>query len=248
MTICTGRRRVASRRARVTGLVVVAVAALGGASGAIAAGSSGSASSAGSAGEKTIARAINLRSADVPGFRPQPSAGGGADPVGARIASCQGGAGSGTHPGAVDASSPYFAKSAGLQELQVQSIVEIERSPSIVQSDLVLARGGRARACLSQALNGLKFSVQGIQVRITHVRVTALAVPAPGANGSFGIRMKLSITTLGLSVPMTADIIGVGVGRDELSLATTGIAEGFPGRTERRLTSLLVSRALAKPH
>jgi hypothetical protein len=221
------------------GLVAVAVAALGGASGAIAAGSSG---------EKTIARAINLRSADVPGFSAQRSGGGGADPVSARIASCQGGTGSGTHPGAVDASSPYFAKSAGLQDLQVQSIVEIERSPSIVQSDLVQARGGRARACLRQAFNGLKFSVQGIQVRITHVGVTALAVPAGGANGSFGIRMKLSITTLGLSVPMTADIIGVGVGRDELSLLTTAVAEGFPGGTERRLTSLLVSRALAKPH
>jgi hypothetical protein len=219
-------------------MVAVAVGALGGASGAIAAGSSG---------EKTIARAINLRSADVPGFSSQRS-GGGADPVGAGIASCQGATGSGTHPGAVDASSPYFVKSAGLQDLQVQSIVEIERSPSIVQSDLVQARSGHDRACLRQAFTGLKFSVQGIQVRITHVRVTALAVPAPGANGSFGIRMKLSITAQTVSVPMTADIIGVGVGRDELTLATTGIAEGFPGRTERRLTSLLVSRALAKPH
>ncbi|HWF26746.1 MAG TPA: hypothetical protein VG275_14915 [Solirubrobacteraceae bacterium] len=222
------------------GLIAVALAGLAGASGAIAAGSSG---------EKTIARAINLRLADVPGFSAQHSGGGGAaDPVGARIASCQGAAGSGTHPGAVDASSPYFAKSAGLQDLQAQSIVEIERSPSIVQSDLVQARGARARACLRQAFNGLKFSVQGLQVRITHARVTALGVPAPGANGSFGIRMKLSITTLGLSVPMTADIIGVGVGRDELTLLTTAIAEGFPAQTERRLTSLLVSRARANPH
>lgn len=43
-------------------------------------------------------------------------------------------------------------------------------------------------------------------------------------------------------------MIGIAVGRDEISLLAEGTDRKFPRKTERQLTQLLVSRALALPH
>ena len=43
-------------------------------------------------------------------------------------------------------------------------------------------------------------------------------------------------------------MIGVAVGRDEISLIAGGTDEKFPRNTEQQLSQLLVSRALALPH
>jgi len=85
-------------------------------------------------------------------------------------------------------------------------------------------------------------------VTITGVGVTPLPVAPGGTDSGFGIRMKMSISSRGVSVPFNMDILSFGVGRDEISLLVAGVAESFPHQTEQRLSSLLVNRALANPH
>jgi hypothetical protein len=83
---------------------------------------------------------------------------------------------------------------------------------------------------------------------ITGVRVTPLRVTISGTDGSFGLRMRAAVSTGSVRIPFSADMIGVAVRRDEISVITGGTDATFLRRTEQWLSQLLVSRALALPH
>jgi len=206
------------------------------------------AAGAGSSGRLAIARAINLRAADVPDFTAQPGGSSGGSPFGPQINSTCSGLVATGHRKATDASSPLFASSSGLQSEQVQSQVEIERSRRVVTHDLAVGRSRHTRVCIEDVLQGLTFTEQGTQVTFKNVRVTPLRVDISGANGTFGLRVRATISALSIGIPIDIDLIGAAVGRDEISLTTAGIDRGVPRKTDQRLTQLMVSRALALPH
>jgi len=137
---------------------------------------------------------------------------------------------------------------SGFGSEQVQSAVEIERSRDVVRHDLAVARSRHTRVCIAQVLESLTFTEQGTQVTITQVSVRPFRVSASGTTGSFGLRVHATVSALGIEVPFTVDEVGVAVGRDEITLTTEGVDQRFPRKTERRLTQLLVGRALALPH
>jgi hypothetical protein len=211
----------------------------------------GSPVAAGSTSPRAIAEAINLRASDVPAFSPQRSGNNSASsPLDARVKrSCAAlEAGQAKHGYAVNTNSPMFVSASGVGEEEVQSAVAIEPSRRVVARDLALVRAPRLRDCLRNALEGLTFSIGGVSESITHVRVARLPVAATGADGGYGLRVVMFISALFVSVPVTLDVSEFAVGRDEISLVTGAVAESFPRQTERQLSSLLVSRALAQPH
>jgi hypothetical protein len=206
------------------------------------------AAGAGSPGQLAIARAINLRAADLPGFTSHPGGGNGASPFGSQINStCSGLVGAGQHRRTAHAGSPLFMSTSGLRSEEVQSAVEIEHSRRVVRHDLAVGRSKHTRVCIASVLGALKFTEQGTQFTITNVRVTPLRVVIPGTNGSFGLRINAAVSGVSISIPFTIDMIGIAVGRDEISLTAEGTDRRFPRKTEHRLTQLLVSRALALP-
>jgi hypothetical protein len=58
----------------------------------------------------------------------------------------------------------------------------------------------------------------------------------------------MSMTAAGLTVPVSIDVLGYAVGRDELALTTFVVGRTFSTQTEQELSSLLISRALTNPH
>jgi hypothetical protein len=201
-----------------------------------------------SSGQLAIARAINLRASDVPGFSAHPGPHPTGSPFGAQInAMCSGVVG-GKRRRTAQASSPVFQSSTGLMVRMVQSDVQIERSRSTVTHDLAVARSKHTRVCITRVLQGLILNEQGTLFTVTDVRVTPLHVAIPGTNGSFGLRIKAVVLAPPVRIPFSVDLIGLAVGRDEISLTAEGVDEVFPHKTEKLLSQLLVNRALALPH
>jgi hypothetical protein len=225
-------------RRRATGVAagMVIVALLGAASFAVAANSSR---------EKAIARAINLRASDVPGFSP-------AHVVALRARAkkiCPGLTQFAGPRGAASARSPVFSSSPGQES--ADSRVAIERSRRVAMRGAALARTGRIRACLKRELEASSFKPgHGLPpVRYTRVRVKPLRLNAAGTDGGFGIRVRMVVYFGSRGEKDTSDIIGFAVGSDEIGLFASREGGGtFPRRTEWRLSSALVNRALANPH
>jgi hypothetical protein len=200
----------------------------------------------GTSRDLAIAQAINLRASDLPGFSPEPSQPNPAsNELQARARHCPGIQGLGQHSDEVKAESSQFQAGPS----QVGSEAAIERSSGIVASDFALLRTGRIQSCLRQMFEGLSVPASnGILITVSGVQLTSLTPPATGAHQSFGLRMAMTFSALGRSVPFTMDILGFGVGRDEVSLSTFSVEQPFPARTEQQLSKLLVARALAHPH
>lgn len=205
----------------------------------------------GTSPQLAIARAINLRPSDVPGFIVLAATHNSrADSeINARAQRCPGVQGLGHTRAQAEASSPEFKAGAGLTALQVKSEAAIESSRSAVARDLALIRTGRAQACLTQALNGVTIPTSnGTPLTITDVHVLPMSLPANGAEDSFALRISTHMNILGHSIPFTMDLLGYAVGRDELSLITYALAQPFPAAAEQHLSALLISRALTHPH
>lgn len=199
-----------------------------------------------SSAELAIARAINLKAGDVPGFTvevSQPNAAG--KELAARAQNCPGAQGLGQHKGEVNASSPQFQSGPW----QIGSEVAIERSSGTVASDFALLRSGQVHSCLKQVFDGLTIPASnGLVVKVSAVKVTSLAPPVTSASDRAGLRIAMTLSALGRAAPFTMDVLGFGVGRDEVSLTTFAVGQPFPAQTEQSLSALLVSRALARPH
>ena len=93
-----------------------------------------------------------------------------------------------------------------------------------------MGRSKHTRVCIASVLGALKFTEQGTQFTITKVRVTPLRVVIPGANGSFGLRIHAAVSGVSISIPFTIDMIGIAVGRDEISLTAEGTDRRFPAK------------------
>jgi hypothetical protein len=204
----------------------------------------------GGSSERAIAQAINLRASDVPGFAAQSHSQGTAtgSEINSRLKSCVGNWSS-HHPGSLDVDSPLFKSGAGRATEEVQSSVTVQRSRGLVARDLAFIKGGRIQGCVGQAFKGIVIPTSsGVPVTITSAQVGTLTTAVAGSDGSFGMRVIMTLEALGRTVPVSLDLYGYAVGRDELSLMTLAIGRDFPAQSERQLSQLLVTRSLAHPH
>ena len=210
-----------------------------------------------------IARAINVRQSDLPGFTIEPNANAtfGGQPQ-QRFNRCVGFGTTllayvrnGSDLAAQAAiSSPHFTDGSGLQSESVSSAVAIEGSHTVVAHELAQARsqlaGHRVDDCLDQALDHVTYHYpDGMSIALGDVGVSPVPSPAGGTDGEVAIELEMTLTaSTGATVPIYMDMFGFGVGRDALSLLTFGIQDPFPFATDLRLASLMVSRATQLPH
>jgi hypothetical protein len=191
-----------------------------------------------------VAKAINLRPGDLPGYSPKPN------PVTAqtiqqdkKFNTCDRGVQDSTALTVLP--SPLFRNASTV----IVSEVEVMPSAALVTKDLAAVTSARGLSCFnSQAV--ATFTAGGLPKHETvTARSTLLSLPAIGSLHPFGVRtISFLHTSSGgteVTVPLYADEIGVGDGQLELVVTDVPL-QGIPSSAlEDRLLALLVARARA---
>jgi hypothetical protein len=194
---------------------------------------------------RAFARAVNLRTGDLPGFKTgSVSKTTAADKkMSAQVASCAGGVNPSRSLIQVD--SPDLTAKSGIAQADVSSEVEVLPSAALVAKDLAAATSSRGKACLERALNK-EFAAMKIKgVTFGRVTVATTTLPAVGASGSFALRFTVSAKIHGTKIPYYADFLGFTLGPAEVTLSALGFAEPVSSKDELGLFSVLLRRAEA---
>ncbi len=209
-------------------------------------GTTGPASARAKRAAGALAGAINLRAADVPGFRAateREHETAAEKRLEHELLRCIGGPGAKSQ--LAEVSSPQFERLTRLRAQGAQSGVTVQRTPALAASELQGIRGPRVRACLTHYLELLLAGREHRVERIAPVSISEGTPPAAGAAGSFDLRIRTAIVVRGIPVPTYFDILGFVAGPAEVTLFTEGLPKPFPAATEERLYSLLLARAKA---
>lgn len=196
--------------------------------------------------EEAIAAAINLKSADLPGFAASSSTSSLGASFAGSAARCDP-AVFVVHAGAVGASSPDFSKSTSTEFDQVSSDVTIERTRTLVAEDLAAVRNPRLVVCLVSAVNGYSGTVSGHTVRAIDAHGSDVPFSVPGSDGAFDLRVQYAYN-FAPELPFYIDLRVITIGRDELELETVTSLKTFATTTAAQLATLLFRRAVAHPH
>ncbi len=193
-----------------------------------------------------FARAVNLTSADVPGFTasakhqhdsPREKA------LERQMLRCAGVAGPAKAVFA-EGSKDFELKHAIL-DFSVSSEVSVQPGTTQADKGLSAIRGARARGCFSRYLEQ-SFSAQRIKgATLGPVSIQSGTPPAPGTSGSFGWRVTATFVLRGASIPIYLDFLGFTVGPSEVTLLSTGLLRPFPAAVQQQLFTTLLSRAKA---
>jgi hypothetical protein len=193
---------------------------------------------------RAFAAAVNLKASDLPGFHPssehehRSAAEKRLEP---ELAKCVGSAGPKRE--ATEVSSKSYERGSSIITQSVSSQVSVARTSALAARELASIRGGRLESCLAHYLNQLLASTNLHGAKIGPVSTKHGSPPAPGADGSFGLRFIETVTLHGLRIPFYVDILGFVKGRAEVSLFTFGVLRAFPAALEEQLFSLLLERA-----
>jgi hypothetical protein len=185
------------------------------------------------------AKAVNLEPTDLPGMSVQSSEDDAPPgPLGGEAARCAGA----VNPNLMVARIRSANFSGAAHEL-IRSEVIVWPSAALATRDRVVGRSRRALLC-AQRLISREFAQRiGVKSHVGQARVSRLA-PLPGIPGSFGIRIETPL--LGAHTGSNyVDAVAFVHGRSSVTLYATGILRPVPAATERRLLSLLYSRAEA---
>ena len=195
-----------------------------------------------------FARAVNLSSADVPGFTPSPKREGESareKQLQSRLRQCVGPLSFG---GALAAAqSPSFRLKRTILDLGVKSEVAVAPTPQLAARELAAVRGARIRQCFSHYLDMLLEGQSKPGARRRPVSIASGTPPAPGANGSFGWRITATFAVGRIPVSLYVDILGFILGPARVTLVSSGVLRPFPAAVQQRLYALLLSRAGARP-
>jgi hypothetical protein len=193
-----------------------------------------------------LARAVNLRASDVPGFTASAKEKKQPESVSEKqlereMLKCVGVLGSDN--ALAEASSKDFKFEHGILNLSVHSEVSVASTPALAAENLAALRGKRVRACLSRYLNRFfkRSAVRGASV--SPVSILSGTPPAPGAAGSFGWRITATYTVHGIPIPFYFDILSFAYKHAEVTLFSSGLPEPFPAKAQEKLFSLLLARA-----
>jgi hypothetical protein len=195
---------------------------------------------------RAFAHAVNLRTADVPGFKVSSENGNEREAAGEKrlerkMLRCVGAAGPNRQ--LTEVSSKEFEREDGKGAQNVQSGVVVEQTSALAVKELAAVRSERGRRCFSHYLDLLFKGQKYRGVSVGPVSISQGSPPAPGTTGSFGWRITATITVHRVRVPFYADILGFVYGPAEVTLLSFGLPEPFPAATQQRLFSLLLTRA-----
>jgi hypothetical protein len=194
-----------------------------------------------------FARAVNLPSADVPGFKSSTEHHSETGTEKLRERELQSCTGTGLEAGESIAqeSSPDFKLERGILDLSVNSEVSVARTPALAAKELATIRSTHFRACLTRYLDLLFKEQDRPGTTVGPISIVQGTPPAPGAAGSFGWRITATIATRGVKLPFYQDMLGFVYGSAEVSLVSSGALRPFPAKVEQQLFSLLLERAKA---
>jgi hypothetical protein len=213
--------------------------------------SSAAVASAVTPSDRALANAVNLKLSDLPGFRLGSSSGGGVggDP-GTQFSKCFGAGSSALGSNAPTVNSPDFVKGTGLEEVSLDSTVEFA-SPAALKGEATLAKSPRFPQCVADALAALTLSAQG--AKITGGNAHAERLPSEikttaTVDSVLSMRASMTWTVRGLSFPVYMDLYMVAAGHEQITMFVLATAEPVVVASEWRLMTLMINRALAKPH
>jgi len=194
-----------------------------------------------------LARALNLRRADVPSAysasAPQSSSAG-EKAISRRLSACAGGAREADR--LAEASSDTFKRQANGLPQEVSSNVSVERSPASVQQDLTAIRSSRGVACLSRFVNSMLAGKKVPGATIGKASIAQGTPPQAHTDGSVGLRVTVPFNVHGITLRLYIDLLGFAHGPEEVTLSSLGIGEPVAAATQQRLFTLLVHRASAR--
>jgi hypothetical protein len=209
--------------------------------------------------QEAFARTVNLRAADVPELAEVKTLSRNHEtrtgPLGPAIESCDGAPGGSR--AVVGISSPHFSRSTaragfvvlGLNE-SVQSTIYFMPSAALAAREYVATASSRASSCLMRNLVHepditKRKSASAAQTFFTQFGVSSLASPLRGLP-IYWLRWSARLAGLPRRrFPFFSDYLGFAVGRVIVTLHETSAPHPFPATTERRVLSLLYSRATA---
>jgi hypothetical protein len=201
--------------------------------------------------DRALANAVNLKLSDLPGFRlgSTGGAGVGGDP-GTQFSKCFGAGSNALGSNAPTVNSPDFVKGAGFEEVSLDSTVEFA-SPAALTSEATLAKSPRFPQCVADALAALTLSARG--AKITGGDPHAERLPSEikttaTVDSMLSMRASMTWTVRGLSFPVYMDLYLVAVGHEQITMFVLATAEPVVVASEWRLMTLMINRALAKPH
>lgn len=191
-----------------------------------------------------LAKALNLRASDLPGFGSNAQ---GKHPTATEAAlertlrACMGGAGSDT---LAEASSAAFQDRSQGVHLSVSSTVTVAKSTARAQAQLRAMRSNQARGCLRSFVGKLL----GAQSRSGAATAKLVSIAkgdpsAPGTSGGFGWRITGGFVAGAVRVPFFIDLLGFVYGQANVTLLNVGLPIPFPAVAERQLFALLLARA-----
>ncbi|HET6965778.1 MAG TPA: hypothetical protein VFH58_13470 [Acidimicrobiales bacterium] len=204
---------------------------------------SGAAPSA--AADRALASAVNLTTADLPGWTAKPNATTASDrDMQARLAECAG-APDQSAVEVVDVGSPTFHSGSGNVTSEVTSDVTTVRSQADGQNDLRAMQSDKLPACIQQVALPYLRSQLPAGATISDVTVRRLGAPA-GVPDSFSYRLIVPVSDAGGgTVTITSDSTGFLVGRAEVELNDTETGSVPDPTLEHKLVALLYQRARA---
>jgi hypothetical protein len=193
---------------------------------------------------QTFAHAVNLTSADVPGFVATVKH----DTNSAKekrlehqMLSCAGIGG--TSKTVLEESSKDFKLKRQILDLGVSSEVAVQASAADAQKALAAVRSTHVRSCFSDYLQQVFKGERTKDATPGRVTIQSGTPPAPGMDGSFGWRVTATFLVRGIKVPIYLDFLGFVDGASQVTLLSSGLLEPFPAAVQQHLFRLLLARA-----
>jgi hypothetical protein len=193
------------------------------------------------------AHEVNLGAADVPGAVVRLTERESAAPSRASVefARCSGGVNPQRRVANID--SPSFTLPTAGIPMRVKSSVEVLPTAALAADNYAAIRSARGRGCFVRQLTQILQKTTAGPARSVHATVTSLPNLLSTGQESFGVRVTATSirTVLGKRVRLLAylDVFDVLAGAAEVNMSASARRHPPPTATERRLLSLLYSRA-----
>lgn len=193
---------------------------------------------------RAFAQAVNLTSADVPGFTAtdkKDSSSGSEKRLEHEMLSCAGIAGSAK--AVLEESSKDFRLKHQILDLSVSSEVAVQSSAAQAQKGLAAIRSAHVRGCFTRFLQQIFDGEQAKGAKAGPVTIQSGTPPAPGMSGSFGWRVTATFLVRGVKVPIYLDFLGFIDGPSQVTLLSSGLLRPFPASVQQHLFAELLARA-----
>lgn len=135
--------------------------------------------------------------------------------------------------------SPDFAQGAALQ---ASSTAEVVASDEIIEADWAVLQSDKLPACVQEHLEAELRREAEEGVRFSDLEAERVDYPAVG-DGALAVRVTMTLTTEGQTVPLSTDLVFIRKGRAEILLSLTAVGEPFPSTLAANLGRALASRA-----